>query len=100
MVCTIRALNKANVNYPKKATMMETLSFISFAHVQSHLIPNNIISTLFYVCHVLLQENSKRYPLNPILAQAITSSTSLQQPKAMIRNSTIFTIFNCVLYFC
>lgn len=61
--------------------MMEILSFISFAHGQSHLIPNNTISTLLlYVCHVLLQGNSKRNSLNPTLAQAITSSTSLQQP--------------------
>lgn len=62
---------------------METLSFISFAHFQSHLIPNNIISSLLYVCHVLLQGNSNGYPLNPTLAQAITFSTSLQQPKAI-----------------
>lgn len=71
---------------------METLSFISFAHIQSHLIPNNIIR-LLYVCQVLLRGNSKGYSLNPTLAQAITFSTSLQQPKAIDKEYHNFHYF-------
>lgn len=53
LACTIRTLE---ANYARQVAMMELLCSISFAHLESHLILNtNIISTLLYTCHALLQ---------------------------------------------